>query len=252
MKKTAMTTGLFDCDNTLVESERLAFLACCGLVNEILARKLPGVSVSFTPAALEHRFVGKTFRHMILELAEEHGFTVETDELSGLVTEEENRVINILLNEVETTRGVNELLSRLQGRHLLAVVSSSALRRVNACLEKADQVRFFGERVYSATTSLPEPKSKPAPDVYLHALKVLAVSADECYAVEDSRSGVLSGVAAGILVIGYVGALPVEEQEARRQQLLAAGAAVVIADWTEFEDALASACDQQPEPVVVG
>jgi len=250
MKKTAKTTGLYDCDNTLVESERLAFCACCQLVNEILASK--GVAVSFTPAALEHRFVGKTFRHMILELAEEHGFTVETDELSMLVTEEENRVIDILLNEVETTAGVNAHLESIQDRRLLAVVSSSALRRVNACIKKADQVRFFGERVYSATTSLPEPKSKPAPDVYLHALKVLGVTANECYAVEDSRSGVLSGVAAGILVIGYVGALPVEEQEARTQQLLAAGAAVVISDWTEFEDALASVCNEaEREPAVV-
>ncbi|HEY9784328.1 MAG TPA: HAD family phosphatase [Candidatus Obscuribacterales bacterium] len=232
-----MVKFLFDCDGTLVGSEDLAFEACCALVNEVLENK--GVSERFTPKSLMQSFVGCSFRRMITILSEKHAFTVEADELESLVKEEEDRVIEKLLAEVEPCPGVNDVLARLTGKVDLAVVSSSALRRVRACLTKADQDRFFAaEHVYSAANSLPKPTSKPDPAIYLHAIADLGTTADLCVALEDSRSGVMAAAAAKLYVIGYVGSFPAHEREARARQLMECGAAFVINEWSELFDAL--------------
>ena len=45
------------------------------------------------------------------------------------------------------------------------------------------------------------PTKKPAPDVYLRVLQELGLPAESCLAVEDSRNGLLSALAAGIRTI---------------------------------------------------
>jgi hypothetical protein len=42
---------------------------------------------------------------------------------------------------------------------------------------------------------------KPAPDVYLEVLKMLDLAGAECVAIEDSRNGLVSAMAAGIPVL---------------------------------------------------
>ncbi len=44
-------------------------------------------------------------------------------------------------------------------------------------------------------------KSKPEPEIYLKACEGLQVRPDECYVLEDSKSGILSGFKAGCKVI---------------------------------------------------
>jgi HAD superfamily hydrolase (TIGR01509 family) len=238
---------LFDCDGTLVLSEHKAFAACCAVVNETLARK--GVQKQFTPEELMQRFVGKSFWGMITELSKEHGFVIEEEELKTLVLEEENRVIAILSAEVEPTPGVNAVLEKLSTMNCvdaMAVVTSSALRRVVACLKKVDQERYFGTRVYSAATSLAVPTTKPDPAIYLHALQEIGAQASECVAIEDSRSGVTAAKRAGIPVVGYVGSFPEHEQAQQARILSEAGAFVVIKHWDEFLPVLEKLAGGQP------
>lgn len=44
-------------------------------------------------------------------------------------------------------------------------------------------------------------KSKPVPDIYLKACKLLNVKPENCYALEDSKNGILSAYNAGYKVI---------------------------------------------------
>lgn len=231
---------LFDCDDTLFLSESLAFAACCGVVNKVLAdkdvRESDGSLKAFTPAGLKKRFVGHSFREMILALSREFPpFTIDDAELDKLVADELAAVTAKLRAEVEKTDGVDAVLARVQSRgEVPVVVSSSAISRVLACLERGQLEAVFGERVFSAA-SLTPPSSKPDPAVYLEALRVLGVTAEECIAYEDSVSGVTAAVRAGIEVIGYVGALPADQQVVRAQALIKAGAVKVIYSWSEFE-----------------
>ena len=227
---------LFDYDNTLGLTEVPAFTACCGVVNSVLTSK--GVNVQFTTESLMARFVGYSFRKMINELAVEHKFAIADAELEQLVLDEENAVIAKLAVDIQPTKGAVSLLQRLVGKFNLSVVSSSALRRVKACLKGAGEESFFGEQVFSAATYK---SSKPDPRVYIEALKALGITADQALAIEDSRTGALAAVAAGITVIGYTGAYPEHERDHLTQVLLAAGCVTVIHDWADFDKALAIA-----------
>ena len=229
---------LFDYDNTAALTEEVAFRACCGVVNKVLAKFDAGVR--FNPEELLAKFVGKSFRQMILDLSAEHGFTVPADELERLVEEEVESVIDALGKDLVECEGFNEVLEWASAAYTVAVVSSSAMRRLQACIKKLAQERFFDDRVFSASSSLPTPKSKPDPAVYLFALEVLGALAEDCLAVEDSASGVKAAVAAGIAVVAYVGAYSTPaEQDEMAAKLTELGACAVMYHWNQFAEILA-------------
>lgn len=234
-----ITTLLFDCDNTLVLSEELAFEACAGLINEICEKR--NVELRFSGETLIKEFVGQNFRGMLTTLKTQHGLDISPDELETYVTREEDAVIAKLKESLVPCPGVDEQLEKLQasGKYHLAVVSSSALRRVKASVDKVGQDKYFGNDIFSAATSLEKPTSKPDPAIYLHALKTLGKKAEESVAIEDSKSGTLSGTRAGIKVVGYVGPYAEDKKAEMEQVLRDAGAVVIMRDWSEFPAALA-------------
>lgn len=232
-----INTILLDCDNTLVLSEELAFEGCADLLNEICASKGVDPAPNFTGSTLITEFVGQNFRGMLTSLQSRYGFPLTADETNSYVLREEDVVIAKLRQALKPCVGVEPQLEALkaENKHLLAVVSSSALRRVKASLEVVKFDRFFaGDHVYSAATSLPTPTSKPDPAIYLHALKELGKTASEAVAVEDSRSGTLSATRAKIPTIGYVGPYPQEKQAEMEKVLRDAGAQVIMQSWDEF------------------
>ncbi|KAK1766192.1 putative haloacid dehalogenase-like hydrolase [Phialemonium atrogriseum] len=236
-----ITTLLFDCDNTLVLSEELAFEGCAELLNEICAAKGVRLEQQFTGPALIVEFVGQNFRGMVTSLQARYGFDLTPEELDDYVRREEDVVIARLRAALRPCPGVDAELEKLaeHRRYHLAVVSSSALRRVQASIEKVGHDKFFnGEHVFSAANSLPKPTSKPDPAIYLHSMKVLGKNADECVAVEDSKSGTTSAARAGIKVIGYVGPYEEERRPEMEKVLRDAGASVIMQDWSEFESCL--------------
>ena len=155
---------------------------------------------------------------------------------------------------------------------ILTPNSTIALSRVQASIEKVGQAKFFPpEHVFSAATSLEVPTTKPDPAIYLHACKVIGKDPGECVAVEDSKSGALSGyvfselflplqtvptqrlpesgntdhafyysLRAGIPVMGYVGSY---EGKMKQQEMNALfkelGVKVIMEDWADFDKCLA-------------
>lgn len=177
----------------------------------------------------------------MVSLKKKFGYEMGESELEGYVRREEDQVISKLKKSLRPCHGVDTELAKLEshGKYHLAVVSSSALRRVQASISKVGQDRYFaGEHVFSAATSLEKPTSKPDPAIYLHAMKVLGKKAQECVAVEDSRSGATAAFRAGIKTVGYVGSYEVEEQGRMREVLRGSGCCVVMGDWKEFEGCL--------------
>lgn len=234
-----VNTLLFDCDNTLVLSEELAFAACAEIVNDICKKQ--GVDVQFTGETLIKEFVGQNFRGMLGSLQERYSIKLSPEELEAYVSQEEDAVIAKIRAEGKPCVGVMEQLERLQaeGKYHLAVVSSSAKRRVVASIEKVGQTKFFKtDEVFSAATSLPTPTSKPDPAIYLHAMEKLGKKPEECIAIEDSKSGTTSGFRAGMKVLGYTGPYSADRKEEMDKVLRDAGAQVVMDDWSEFPEAL--------------
>ena len=93
---------------------------------------------------------------------------------------------------------------------LVAVASTSAEPSVRATLARAvgeptatDRVAVFAGDVV--------PRKKPAPDIYLLALRSLGVPAERAIVVEDSRNGLLAAVGAGLTCLVTVNELTAGE-----------------------------------------
>ncbi|MFT4176351.1 MAG: HAD family hydrolase [Luteolibacter sp.] len=90
--------------------------------------------------------------------------------------------------------GAVDLLSRLKTADIpCAVVSSSSHDWVDSWLEKLDLRPWFAEVVCRGDA----PRIKPAPDLYLEAMRRLGKTPEECLVIEDSLNGVKAANAAG-------------------------------------------------------
>lgn len=177
---------------------------------------------------------------MLTSLQSRYGIEISPADLETYVTREEDAVIAKLKASLKPCPGVDDQLEQLaaSNKYTMAVVSSSALRRVKASIEKVGQDKYFGDYVYSAATSLEKPTSKPDPAIYLHALKVLGKTAEQSVAIEDSKSGTLSATRAGIKTVGYVGPYAPDKRAEMEKVLSDAGAVIIMQDWEEFPAAL--------------
>jgi HAD superfamily hydrolase (TIGR01509 family) len=93
--------------------------------------------------------------------------------------------------------GAKEAVERLAARWPLGLASSSNRPLIDLALEVGGLAPLF-----SATVSSEEvDRGKPAPDVYIEAMRQLGVEPSRAAAVEDSRSGIRSAHAAGMRVI---------------------------------------------------
>jgi HAD superfamily hydrolase (TIGR01509 family) len=93
--------------------------------------------------------------------------------------------------------GAVEAVRRLAERWRLGLASSANRELIELVLEVSGLAPLFRATVSSEEV----PRGKPAPDVYLEAARRLGVPPEACAAVEDSRSGILSGRAAGMFVV---------------------------------------------------
>lgn len=177
----------------------------------------------------------------MISLQAKYKFELPKEELEFYVKEEENQVIAKLKEKGRACEGCNEELEKLHqsGKYRLAVVSSSALRRVQASIKKVGQDKYFNpDHVFSAATSLSKPTSKPDPAIYIHALDVLGCKPERAVAVEDSKSGCLSAIRAGIPVIAYVGSYPDNKRDEVAARLTELGAKNVMRHWSDFQRCL--------------
>lgn len=91
--------------------------------------------------------------------------------------------------------GVEELLRGARARGLRAAVASSSSHEwVDAHLERKGLRGYFDTTVCRGDA----PEVKPAPDLYLEALRRLGVEARETVAFEDSHNGSLAAKRAGL------------------------------------------------------
>jgi HAD superfamily hydrolase (TIGR01509 family) len=189
----------------------------------------------YTSDCLIEQFVGQKFKGMLVQLMAIHSLDIPTDEFNAYCKSEEDIVISKLNGKAKPCVGANAVLEKLcaEKKYGMAVVSSSALRRINAALEKAGQSKFIPkDAIFSAATSLSKPAPKPDPAVYHFAMGKLGVKAEDCIAVEDSRSGADSACRAKLRTIAYVGAYYGERKQKEIGELLMrTGCCKVMRNW---------------------
>lgn len=231
---------LFDCDGTLVDSEILAMRVAVQSLNEKIVEF--GGEPYDEMDYIQTR-AGGHFSQMIQWAMDDHpGLEIDADALD---LHNRQRTIDVLGADCVTFDDMLDTLAGLDQRGIgMSVVTSSELARVLPPLKNNGLHGYFvrenEEMIYSAVNTLNPPKPKPDPSVYLHALDVEGLNADECIAVEDSLSGVKSAVAAGIEVIGFVGAshIPDHMKAEHAQKLIDAGASHVVSSMSELMECI--------------
>ncbi len=97
-------------------------------------------------------------------------------------------------NTVPVKKGLYVLLEYLKEQNYkLAVASSSSKWEVENHLKETGVYEYFSAIVCGDMVE----KSKPEPDIYLKACEAVGENPANCYALEDSRSGLLAAYRAG-------------------------------------------------------
>ena len=227
----AVEVLLCDADGNLFASEEPAFVASTAVTNKLLA--MLGIDHEFTPDVLRRCAVGRNFRSTAEALAAEAGKSIDPDALESWVVEEQRAVVaelgSVLRPNAEVTGPLRELATRFR----LAVVSSSAQARLDACFQAAGLDELFPRAVrFSAEDSLPVPTSKPDPAIYGHAAEALGIELGAGLAVEDAAVGARSAIGAGFTTVGNLQFVAPAEREQRIAELRDAGVAAIVSSWS--------------------
>ena len=179
MQKKAL---LWDNDGVLVDTEILYFQAT--------KQAFQTVGVELTEERYHRFFLKESWG--TLHLAKENGLPTEiTEELRA----ERNRIYSRMLQTENLTRpGVDQVLTRLQKKVIMGVVTSSHADNFKIIHDRTGFGRFF-DFVITGDDVI---ETKPSPEPYLMAVQRTGCAPRECVAIEDSERGLLSAKAAGI------------------------------------------------------
>jgi len=99
---------------------------------------------------------------------------------------------------IHPKKGAVRALEMLRERNILrAIATATDMERTTEYLKMAGLENEFDKICSAADCRF----GKPAPDVYLNALKELGLTADECIAAEDAPNGIISASDAGLRVV---------------------------------------------------
>jgi HAD superfamily hydrolase (TIGR01509 family) len=109
----------------------------------------------------------------------------------------------------ELQPGWSEILNQAKKSDLrIALVTASNRLLAEALLKSSNLEKYFD--VVVASDDLP--RTKPHPDPYLHAAKLLGVEVLDCLVFEDSNTGVTSSLAAEMPTIALPGRVLLDER----------------------------------------
>ncbi len=196
MKKVA---ALFDLDGVLVDSE-------------------PLYSDFYDNIARIHNLGVENFSQII------KGSTIAKILSDFFPTDQMKEDVVRRLNEFELSMpfpvfdGVVQFVEELRSRGIPAVIAtSSAPEKMTQLYRRLpDFASLFDDVVTGADVK----KSKPDPECYLLAAKLVGCEPENCYVFEDSINGLAAGMASGATVIGLTTTLPASALKGKAHKLI--------------------------------
>ncbi|MGE0349638.1 HAD family hydrolase [Hydrogenophaga sp.] len=181
---------LFDCDGVLVDSEPIT--------NGVLREVLNESGWAITQAECMRIFIGKAVRDERARIEAETGKPFSEAWLQGFYERRNQRLLAELKAVPGAVEAVTAIHQQVQGR--IACASGADRPKVVMQLDLVGMLPLFGDSVFSGHD---QPRSKPAPDVYLAAAAHLGADPARCLVIEDTGTGAQAGLAAGATVWGY-------------------------------------------------
>ena len=219
----AIDLVIFDCDGVLVDSEIIAA--------RVEAELITRAGYEITPEEIAEAYAGLTFKNILLRIEEKAQIPFQ----ASLIEQAEALTDKRLAIEVRAIEGAREAVMSVAAPRCICSNSSSA--RIDMMLTKVGLKPYFEGRIFSALET-PSGRTKPAPDVFLHAASVLKADPARTFVIEDSVHGIAGAKAAGMRVIGFTGAS--HSYPGHADALTEAGAETVIRRWAELNSTIAA------------
>ncbi len=216
---------LFDCDGVLINTEEIGY--------KLVSRMLAEQGLSYTREEYVEFLSGITYKQFFARVRQDCETRLGRPFPADFEAEVSRRLHLAYDEELKAISGVKELLRDLRAAGIpYAVASNSGGESLIAKLKQAGLYEDFAPHIYSRDDVV---NAKPAPDMFLLAAKKIGgFRPEECIVVEDSVTGSMAGVAAGMTVIGFVGESHRHDMEAA--YLLRAGVSIIATSMEQVGD----------------
>jgi HAD superfamily hydrolase (TIGR01509 family) len=186
LPKDGFDAVIFDCDGTLVDSMPAHFAAWCDALAIHGAGGIFKEDVFFAMG-------GRPTRDIVVELNDEYNLRLDPEAVAFAKRESFLKRMNgmALIDEVAA------FADSLRGKVPMAIASGGSRMVVEKTLRIVGISDWFDEVVTADDVA----EGKPAPDIYLHAARLLGAAPDRCLALDDAPSGILAAQRAGMRVI---------------------------------------------------
>ena len=179
---------IFDMDGVISDSEPLHVIAEKKTLADF------GVNVSIEEL---QTYLGKGTKFMLNDFI--NTYHLDTT-YSDLFKKHQENLHFFFEEDVQPIAGAMKLIRDMKSRGLdLAVASSSSHALIHMILKKLQILPFFKTIVSGDDVR----ESKPAPDIFLKAVRQLSCELFECVVIEDSESGIIAAKKAGLKCIGF-------------------------------------------------
>lgn len=213
---------IFDYDGVIADSERLN--------NAVMAELLSEIGLPTTLDDALASYLGKRWLDCELIIAERLGAPCPP----GVREEWTRRCHERAARELGSVSGFDAFLSgRPEPR---CVASSSPPDWIEMGLRRFGAHAAFEGAIFSAAVHVN--RGKPHPDLFVFAAEAMKAAPSRTLVIEDSPSGVLAGVAAGMTVVGLCAGGHVRDGHA--EGLTQAGAHQVFDSYAELADWIAT------------
>jgi HAD superfamily hydrolase (TIGR01509 family) len=182
---------VFDMDGVLIDSEEIWDEARRALALE---------RGRAWPESAQRDMMGMSSLEWSRYMHERVGLAETPEEISAEIVQ---RLEDLYWRHLPLLEGAVEAVERMAKRFRLGLASSSNRPIIELVLELAAIADHFEVTVSSEEVE----HGKPAPDVYLEALRRMNVVPERAAAIEDSTNGLLSAHAAGMLVVAVPSAV---------------------------------------------
>ncbi|ELB2779731.1 HAD-IA family hydrolase, partial [Vibrio parahaemolyticus] len=199
---------IFDCDGTLVDSERWCIQAQVDTLASV------GIRV-------EYEWIKKNYQgvkiHQIFDSQIANKSLLSEGGLERLISNYRVRCNQLFDQYLTPIDGVEYVLDSLVTRQIkVCIASNGPLEKMNTTLSLTGLDHYFDSKIFSA---FEVNKWKPDPLLIHYVMDKMQVSADECLFVDDSLSGIAAGIGAGVKSLYFAHADP-DCELAQQNQLL--------------------------------
>ncbi len=183
--------AIFDLDGVLIDSAALVVKTR----REVLASH--GVDIDSVPDPHEQGHMGSSTKNILAAVKEHLDISIDEKAYSDNFTEKIRKGLKD--SNVTVDPALLDFLKDLKEHNVICAIATAS--RSGSLQAKMDilKIQYFFKTMVTADDVSAH---KPAPDLYLEAIKRLGLQPSDCVVVEDSSAGIASGVAAGCKVIG--------------------------------------------------